>query len=107
MLTGELATLRTAKGGQSGEGRDIRNGLVTQVCRVRQGPGDQVEVDQDSKCRTGGRGRWDGSLFGQAVQDRNKGGKLGVKERYSSLSRWSMGGIFSTQRVKGADPENR
>ena len=29
---------------------------------------------QDSECRTGGEGRRDGSLFGQAVQDRNEGG---------------------------------
>ena len=61
---------------------------------------------QDRECRTGGGGRRDGSLFGQAVQDRNEGGKSGVKERCSSVSGWRMRGGVSTLRVKGADQEN-
>ena len=61
---------------------------------------------QESECRTGGGSRRDGSFFGQAVQDRKDGGKLGVKEWCSSVSGWRMRGVVSTRRVKGTDPEN-
>ena len=61
---------------------------------------------QDSECRTGGRGRKGGILFGQAVQDWNKGGKLGAKDQCTLVSGWRMVGGVSTRRVKGEDPEN-
>ena len=45
---------------------------------------------QDSECRTGGGGRRDVSLFSQAVQDRNKGEKSGVKGGEAQ----SQGGVW-------------
>ena len=52
---------------------------------------------QDSKCRTGCGGRRYGSLFGQAVQDRNKEGKSGAKSGAAQF----QGGGWEGESVHG------
>ena len=62
-------------GGRQG----VINGLSARGYRGRQRPGEQVE---DRKAASAGWAVEDGGngrLFGQAVQDRNEGGKSGAK----------------------------
>ena len=70
---------RADKGGLPDGRQGGRNALEAQGCIGRQRPGGQVGGNNTASSvwvvEAGGNGR----LFGQAVQDRNKGGKLGAK----------------------------
>ena len=85
----DATTSRAEKGGRPDRGRGGRNNLAAQGCRCQQGPGEKVEGGKTaSEGRAVEAGR-NGRLFGQTVQDRNEGGKLGAK---SGAAQYQGGG---------------
>ena len=78
-MTGELATPRAAEGGRPDGGQGGRNGLTAQGYRGRNGPGEQVEGGNIESVGHAVEAVRNGRLFGQAVHNRNEGGKSGAK----------------------------
>ena len=89
-------------------GRGTRRQKRARGVRLQEPKGDWGvgRGSQDRNLREGSGYQRDGILSGQAVQDQNEGGKVGAKERCSSVLELRMGGGVSTWRVKGIDPEN-
>ena len=66
---------RAEKGGLTEGRRGGTNGPAARICRVQQGPGDQVEGGKTASAGRAVESSGNGSLFGQEFQDQNEGGK--------------------------------